>query len=166
MSAAKFDGKKVRLHLVPNELTEGAARAFGYGAEKYARYNWMKGMDWSRLHDALRRHLAAWFDGEEVDPESELSHLYHAAASLAMLMGHVERGLGKDDRPCTDPDPDRKEVVESKPEPEGGNPDCEDRDIEEQLGQDCSRFTCDCEPACDWRENACPPCRKYYQLDE
>lgn len=106
--AKKNDGEKPRVHLVPNELVFGAARAFGFGAKKYARYNWMKGMEWTRLRDAVERHLRAWTDGEETDPESGLSHLDHAAASLAMLMGHVERGLGKDDRHCTDADPDQK----------------------------------------------------------
>src|SRR5262245_7491087 len=46
VNASKFDGEKPRLHLVPNELVNGAARAFGFGAKKYARYNWMKGMEW------------------------------------------------------------------------------------------------------------------------
>lgn len=108
--AAKNDGAKCRLHLVPRELREGAARAYGFGADKYARYNWMKGMQWSRLHDALERHLSAFWNGEELDPESGLHHLDHAAASLGMLMGHVGKGLGRDDRHTTDPDPDHKDV--------------------------------------------------------
>ncbi len=36
-------------------------------------------------------HMLDWLHGEELDPESGLSHLDHAAASLGMLMDTVAR---------------------------------------------------------------------------
>lgn len=98
-SGKKFDSGKHELHLNPPEFLEGAARAFGYGKGKYGEYNWMGGIKASRLYDACQRHLLAWFWGEETDPESGLSHLDHAAASLAMLMGTLKRREDLDDRP-------------------------------------------------------------------
>jgi hypothetical protein len=98
-TARKFDGDKLQYHLLPTEALTGAARAFGFGAQKYAPYNWAKGFSWSRLHAALQRHLMAWWAGEELDPESGLSHLDHALACMMMLATHRELHLGLDDRP-------------------------------------------------------------------
>jgi hypothetical protein len=86
--------------LVPPEGILGAAAAFGYGAGKYGSWNWAKGLAWLRLYGACLRHLFAWVGGERADPESGLSHLDHALASLMMLKAHEVRGLGMDDRPA------------------------------------------------------------------
>lgn len=69
-----------------------------FGTEKYVKNGWRNGMEWSRLVDATLRHLTAWMEGEEVDPESGVSHLYHAACNLMFLSEYQERGVGVDDR--------------------------------------------------------------------
>lgn len=99
MAGVKHDQGKARVDLVPVTGIQAAARAFGFGAIKYAPWNWMKGMEWLRLYAATLRHLFAWATGEEKDPESGLCHLDHALASLMMLQGHVEGKLGVDNRP-------------------------------------------------------------------
>jgi hypothetical protein len=96
---SKYDHGKPQVHLVPDELVYGAARAFMYGAEKYSKWNWCKGLEWSRLRDACERHLRAFFAGNDFDEESGLHHLDHLAAAVGMLVAHVARGVGKDDRP-------------------------------------------------------------------
>lgn len=105
MQGRKDDQGKEQLDLVPSELRYGAARALAYGAEKYARDNWRGGLAWSRLWSALNRHLQAFWDGEDIDPESGLHHLDHAAATLGMLTQSVKDGLGEDDRPGPTPPP-------------------------------------------------------------
>jgi len=71
----------------------------GFGATKYARYNFMKGYDWSLSFDACQRHLLAFWGGEDTDDESGLPHLGHAAwhclAMLSFMLDHPEY----DDRP-------------------------------------------------------------------
>lgn len=96
----KHDAHKVRLELLPPEFVEGVGRVLTFGASKYAAGNWAVGggFAWSRLYGAALRHLFAWARGEDHDPESGLSHLYHAACMLAFLTAHIERGRGKDDR--------------------------------------------------------------------
>lgn len=97
--ANKHDTGKPPLELVPREMIEGAARAFAFGANKYGRGNWMKGgLTQGRLLGAVLRHLYAYAQRDDLDPESGLCHLDHAAASLGMLMGTVARDLGADDR--------------------------------------------------------------------
>ena len=68
------------------------------GAVKYGPRNYRNGCAWSRYIDALERHILAWRAGEDVDPDSGLSHLAKAAACLAILHDLQRLGLGEDDR--------------------------------------------------------------------
>ncbi len=94
----KFDGDKPDLSLVPGEFSAEVARGFMYGASKYGRYNYLNGMDWHRLVAAAKRHVDAFQEGEDSDPESGVSHLAHAACGLAMLIVFQKRNLGTDTR--------------------------------------------------------------------
>ena len=62
------------------------------------RANYRKGFLWLRLAAATLRHMYAWIWGEDKDPESSLSHLAHAGASLCMLIDLVVNNLGQDNR--------------------------------------------------------------------
>ncbi len=95
----KHDGGKPRYDLLPPELLLETAKVLEYGARKYAPNNWANGADWSRYFGAMNRHLWAWWAGEDNDPETDLSHLAHAACCLAFLMAYQGRGIGTDDRP-------------------------------------------------------------------
>lgn len=56
-----------------------------YGLKKYRNAdNWKRVpmQDWA---DAAERHLTAWQSGEKVDPESGMSHLWHALTNLAYM---------------------------------------------------------------------------------
>lgn len=74
------------------------AEVAGFGAQKYARLNYMKGYDWSLSFDAMMRHMLAFWNGEELDPESGLPHTAHAAWHALCMTSFMERGLGTDDR--------------------------------------------------------------------
>lgn len=97
--AVKYDGKKPRPDLIPAEVIFAMGHLFGYGANKYSDRNWEKGMDWGRVYGALNRHLWSWWSGEDKDPESKKSHLWHAACCLSMLVAYEQRGTGTDTRP-------------------------------------------------------------------
>lgn len=94
----KNDAGKVPHDLLPIELVDGVARVLMFGAEKYERRNWEKGMRWGRCYAAAQRHLLAWWAGADRDDETGLSHLAHAACCIAFLMAYEERGIGDDDR--------------------------------------------------------------------
>ncbi len=74
------------------------ARVYGMGEEKYARYNYLKGYDWSLSVDALFRHLLAFLAGEDRDPESGLLHTAHVAWHALTLTSFQLRDIGSDDR--------------------------------------------------------------------
>lgn len=92
--------KKVRLSLVPSSSTIYQALAMEDGAEKYGPYNWReKKVKASIYVDAAKRHLAAWFDGEECAADSKKPHLGHALACLGIIVDAIETGNLVDDRP-------------------------------------------------------------------
>jgi hypothetical protein len=84
--------------LDPKALME-VAEVAGFGAEKYERYNFLKGFRWSLSYDALQRHLHAFWSGEDKDPESGLSHVAHAAWQCLALLSLMRVAADKDDRP-------------------------------------------------------------------
>jgi hypothetical protein len=50
--------------------------------------------------NATRRHLDSWWEGEDIDPDSGLSHITKAIASLVVLRDAMIQGtLANDDRP-------------------------------------------------------------------
>lgn len=98
LDGKKFDAGKPQLGLVTKSLLWGISAIMTLGISKYGRDNWREGLEWHRPYDALLRHLTAWWDGEDVDSESGLSHLWHAAAELMFLIEYQEKGLGKDTR--------------------------------------------------------------------
>lgn len=100
----KFDGGKPDLSLLAylsSDFLVAVGAALEYGAKKYAMDNYLLGMNARRLLAALGRHALAYGRGEDVDPESGVSHLGHAGACLSMLFGCARAGTLTDDRPKT-----------------------------------------------------------------
>ena len=98
-SGARFNDGKPDYSLIPFFTLEDEARVWAYGKQKYAAWNWTKGMDWSIPYACLMRHMAAWQRGELNDPESGLPHLAHAMCNLRMLTLYAKTFPQGDDRP-------------------------------------------------------------------
>lgn len=94
----RYNTGKPEIHQVPPSLIIAVAKVFKYGEEKYEKGNWKKGMNWTIPYDCLMRHMFAWLNKEGTDSESGLSHLYHAAANIAMLIEYAETYKEGDDR--------------------------------------------------------------------
>lgn len=91
---------KLPLHLVPDTIELYAALAFAEGASKYGAYNWrVAGVLASVYHSALKRHLASWHNGEEVDPVTGVPHLASVIACAGILLDAQLCGKLTDDRP-------------------------------------------------------------------
>lgn len=97
-AGVKFDDGKVRMDLLPPEAVYAVADILTIGAKKYAARNWEMGMDWSRPFAGCMRHLWAWWRGENTDPDTGRSHLWHAACNIFFLIAYEARKVGKDDR--------------------------------------------------------------------
>lgn len=97
-TGVKHDQGKPRMELLPSKPLVGVAEVLTFGANKYAAHNWRGGLDYSRLIGAAYRHLSAFNDGEDLDPESGLSHVDHALCCLMFLSEQVKAKTGTDDR--------------------------------------------------------------------
>lgn len=90
---------KLPLHLWPETATVVGSLALLHGALKYGRSNFRaEGVRASIYVDACKRHLNAWFEGEDLDCESGLPHLAHALACIAILVDAEAGGKLTDDR--------------------------------------------------------------------
>ena len=70
------------------------------GASKYGRHNYRAaGVRASVYYDALMRHAMAWWEGEDNDPDSGMSHVTKAIATLVVLRDAMIQDKFTDDRP-------------------------------------------------------------------
>jgi len=93
----KEDSTKPRPSLLPWEAIEEVLKVLEFGAQKYAPDNWRYIPDAKRHYwDAAMRHLITHKNGEQIDAESERSHLAHAACCVLFMLA-LELKEGKDD---------------------------------------------------------------------
>lgn len=86
-AGVKADGEKSRPDLLPLKALQDVIDVLGYGAKKYSADNWKKVPDARRrYYAACLRHVFAWWQGEERDPESGLPHLAHACCCLLFIL--------------------------------------------------------------------------------
>jgi hypothetical protein len=84
------------------------------GACKYRRHNYrIAGVRTSVYYDAAMRHLMRFWEGENLDPDSGVSHITKAIASLIVLRDSQMIGNVVDDRPPT-PNPQWFEEVQEQ----------------------------------------------------
>jgi hypothetical protein len=92
--------KKVPFSTIPGPVLAEVGLALLEGARKYRRHNYrVAGVRASVYYDASLRHLMAWWEGEDIDPDSGLSHVTKAIAGLMVLRDSMMIGNWKDDRP-------------------------------------------------------------------
>ncbi len=115
-TGAAKGSKLARFDLIPEDVMELLAKHYGRGARKYEDRNWEKGYKWSLSYAAMRRHMAAFWQGEDVDPDPALYtvddifseeeyrddpalHIVAALWHAIALTAFSTRGIGTDDRP-------------------------------------------------------------------
>ena len=92
--------KKAPLSCIPMPPLYEEGLVMLSGAMKYGRHNWrVSGVKASVYFDATMRHMTSWWEGQDDDPESGLSHLAHASACLSIVRDSQLQGNWVDDRP-------------------------------------------------------------------
>lgn len=92
--------KKVPASVIPRNVLAEVALGLFEGARKYGRHNYRTvGVRGSVYFDALNRHMDAWWEGEDIDPDSGLSHVTKAIACLIVLRDSMMQENWTDDRP-------------------------------------------------------------------
>lgn len=96
----KVGVKKVSLGRVSSVVMMEMSLGMLEGDRKYGGHNYrVAGVLASVYYDATMRHLMAWWEGEDIDPASGLSHITKALSSLAVLRDAMHNKMIEDDRP-------------------------------------------------------------------
>lgn len=100
--------KRIKLALLPPAGVIHGAHACMFGAGRYGPYNWReKQIALMEYASAIKRHLDAWIDGENVslnaEGKPEAHPLGHVIAGAAIMLDAMEMGNAIDDRPRRGP---------------------------------------------------------------
>ena len=93
--------KKPRFYSgLPANVTKEVSIGMMEGAIKYGRHNYrIAGVRASVYIDATIGHLFDYWEGQDIDPDSNLHHITKAIASLYVLRDAQMRNMCEDDRP-------------------------------------------------------------------
>lgn len=92
--ALRYNTGKLEWDLVDFKALEPGVQVLMYGAKKYTKegvsgaHNWKKGLPTNEICSSLLRHLFAYMNGEDNDPESGLPHIGHMIANV-MFLSHM-----------------------------------------------------------------------------
>ena len=104
--------KKVPMSTMSCPVMMEAAVGMLEGALKYGKHNYRdEGVLAGTYYDAVMRHMMAWWEGEDIDEKSGLSHVTKAMTSLVVLRDAMIQGKFKDDRPIKTVDPEWMEKL-------------------------------------------------------
>jgi hypothetical protein len=95
----KHDSGKIRMELLSPIALEEMAKVMTAGALKYGDDNWRNGLSWRRVFGALMRHAWAYWRGENLDPETGISHMAHCGCCVMFLLEYAKTHIELDDRP-------------------------------------------------------------------
>jgi hypothetical protein len=99
MSGIRHNQNKLRFDLVSPVAIEKMAEVLTKGCEKYPENNWRKGLPWIKgVTASIDRHLNAFKQGEDTDPESGLLHMAHIATNVMFLLEFYKTHPECDDR--------------------------------------------------------------------
>lgn len=82
-------GNDERYSLIPAKPLRELARHYGLGSQKYQDHNWRLGYSWHLSYDALCRHLQAFWDGEDYDPDPRYQGLSVPVKHITAVAWHA-----------------------------------------------------------------------------
>ena len=103
----RYDAGKPDTSLLQWPALLEVAKVASFGAQKYDRHNWLKGMKWSKVSAPMMRHIIKFEMGQNKDlndageadkDHSGLYHTAHIAWNALTLLTYQILGIGEDDR--------------------------------------------------------------------
>lgn len=94
----RFNKGKPRWGLVPQSALLPMVEVLEFGANKYAAWNWTKGLSVTEICESMKRHLDAFMEGEDSDKESGISHVGHIQCNALFLAWMLKNKPEFDDR--------------------------------------------------------------------
>jgi len=96
--ALRYNETKPEWGLVDFDSLINMVRVLEYGAKKYDKYNWKKGLPYVSVIESMLRHIFAFLNGEDLDPESGLPHTGHIMCNALFLDYYWQYCKDMDDR--------------------------------------------------------------------
>jgi len=112
-TAARFNQGKTRFGLISDIALRDIAEVYTKGAAKYTKHqdddpskplildgsvNWKKGLKWLDVMESVQRHIQAFKEGEDFDPEMGTKHLANAAWGLMAILEYYHTHPELDNR--------------------------------------------------------------------
>jgi hypothetical protein len=92
--------RKAKFSTIPAGVLFEVGTAMLEGAVKYGRHNFrVMGLRASVYYDASMGHIADWWEGQDIDPDSGLHHVTKAISTLVVLRDAMLQDKMTDDRP-------------------------------------------------------------------
>lgn len=108
--ARRYNQGKLRYELLPEYALRDIVEVYTKGAHKYTIYNdddsikddgsnnWRKGLSWMSMLSSIERHIKAFKQGEDFDPDLGTKHLANAAWGIMGLLEYYKIYPQGDDR--------------------------------------------------------------------
>jgi hypothetical protein len=90
--ALRYNNGKPQMSLLDLDCLTPCVAVMEYGAKKYSRNNWKKGMEVSKIIDSLLRHIADLLAEKTLDEESKCLIVGHIQAN-AMFLGNMKNNI-------------------------------------------------------------------------
>ena len=81
----RYNEGKRQWSLVDFDSFEDMVKVLTFGMEKYDKFNWKKGLPVTEICESMLRHIFAYLQGEDVDPESGINHIGHIQCNAMFL---------------------------------------------------------------------------------
>lgn len=86
--ATRDNKGKPQWSLVDFKSLEPMVKVLEFGADRYGKFNWQKGLPYTETAESLLRHVFAFLDGEDKDKDSGIEHIGHIMCN-AMFLSHM-----------------------------------------------------------------------------
>lgn len=96
--ALRYNDNKLQWSLVDFDSLEVLVKVLEFGAKKYGKHNWKKGLTTTSITESLLRHTFAYLNNEDIDQESQLPHWGHMLCNLMFLSYMMKNKPEFDDR--------------------------------------------------------------------
>jgi len=94
----RHNSGKLRVDLVPEQITRSIANVLMEGLKKYPERNWESGMKWRTVQASLERHWLDWKSGMDFDPDDNQSLIDKVLTNAAILKFYEKLYPEGDDR--------------------------------------------------------------------